>query len=94
VRGEGSVVRDSQHGRPERNAEFRGSTRFPYFPASSMVSSCSTCCCCSGASRRCGVAVSALFSVIFNLWRWLTLGVGASVVGTRAPLVMLPFPRT
>jgi hypothetical protein len=27
--------------------------------------------------------------------RWsLTLGVGASVVGTRAPLVMLPFPRT
>jgi hypothetical protein len=46
-------------------------TRFPYFPASSMASSCSTCCCCSGASRRCGVAVSALFSVIFNLWRWL-----------------------
>ena len=23
------------------------------------------------ASRRCGVAVSAFFSVIFNLWRWL-----------------------
>jgi hypothetical protein len=32
---------------------------------------CSTCCCCSGASRRWGVAVSALFSVIFISWRWL-----------------------
>jgi hypothetical protein len=46
-------------------------TRFPSFPASSMASSCSTCCCCSGASRRWGVAVSALFSVIFIFWRWL-----------------------
>jgi hypothetical protein len=36
-----------------------------------MASSGSTCCCCSGASRRWGVAVSALFSVIFICWRWL-----------------------
>jgi hypothetical protein len=36
-----------------------------------MASSCSTCCRCSGASRRCGVAVLAFFSVIFDLWRWL-----------------------
>jgi hypothetical protein len=31
----------------------------------------STCCYCSGASRRWGVAVLALFSVIFIFWRWL-----------------------
>jgi hypothetical protein len=51
--------------------------RFPYFPASPMASSSSTCYC-SGASRRRGVAVSALFSVIFILWRWLFTLLGGS----------------
>jgi hypothetical protein len=46
-------------------------TRFPSFPTSLMASSCSTRCCCSSASRKWGVAVSALFSVILISWRWL-----------------------
>jgi hypothetical protein len=56
---------------------------FPYFPASSMAffmfdllllfrcKEFPTGSPVKQASRRCGVAVSALFSVIFNLWRWL-----------------------
>ena len=56
-----TLTQQSSSRLPARNAEFRGS----------LASSCSTCSCCSGASRRWGVVVSALFSVIFILWRWL-----------------------